>query len=538
MGKGQRSKKNNAATYSAANEAKKGSAKKILSIVGAILAVAIVVGLVVYGKLANNGHFLRKQAALKSENFTVSSTEMSYFFRTTLTNALSDQSSAYLYYYMGLDTSKSLKSQLYYGSTTQTWFDYFMSNTVSSVKQLLVLAEAGKAAGVELDDDDKAVIDANISALKAAAKESGYGEDYYIRNLYGTGVSVEDIKNALTLQSLASKYYDQVHDELKEKFTKDDFDKYFEENPDKLLHADILTYTFTYTPETEDTTATKEDYTEDEANYESIMKFADELAATKNADEYKAYVRNYIEKELYKDYTVVESKPDTTSTSTTEGGKKIITVAELDAAAEKIVSSRKTHTEGDELSDWIFADDTAKFATKTDKSFAASTNKYSVTVTMLAEPKYRDEYATRDFAHILFGVGDGASYKTDAEAKAKAEEILAQFNAGTKDQTAFEALALLNTDDSGTTYVNVEKNQMVESVNDWLFDDARKAGDTEIVKSDYGYHIMFYIGEGKTAWENQANANLISDTYSDMYKGFAEKYKITVDDAALSAIDG
>jgi hypothetical protein len=35
---------------------------------------------------------------------------------------------------------------------------------------------------------------------------------------------------------------------------------------------------------------------------------------------------------------------------------------------------------------------------------------------------------------------------------------------------------------------------MVDEFNDWCFDSARKTGDTDIVKTEYGYHIMYFIG--------------------------------------------
>ena len=35
---------------------------------------------------------------------------------------------------------------------------------------------------------------------------------------------------------------------------------------------------------------------------------------------------------------------------------------------------------------------------------------------------------------------------------------------------------------------------MVTEFNNWIFDDARKAGDVEIVKTSYGYHIMYFVG--------------------------------------------
>lgn len=552
MGKGQRNKAKSAATFSAAKENKSKSGKLALQIICAVLAVVIVGGLVIYGKVVNNGYFLRRTVALSSENYEISNAEMSYFFHTTYSNALSNSQNAYMFVALGLNTSKPLKSQ-YVSSSTQTWFDYFMTQSVSSAKQLLVLCEAAKAAGVTLDDDDLKAIDTEITALKTAAKNSGVSETYYVRNVYGAGVKLSDVKEAVTLQKLASKYYNQIQDELAERFTKEDYDKYFEENPDKLLYADILTYTFTYTPDKKDTTstATKEDtkYTEDKTQYAHIQKYAEELAATKNAEEFEAYVRKYITEVLYEGYEIIDDtstdtttatattdKKDTTATGTKED-KKTVKQSVIDKAVDAITKDRQTHTKDNEVSDFIFNDETKLYETHTSKSFDSSSNEYSVTVTMVSATKYRDEYATRSFAHILLGVGNYGSYEKDADAKEKADAVLAEFKAGENTQKAFEALAEKYNDDSGVVYENVSHDQMVSEVEDWLFDDARKDGDVDIVKTQYGYHVMFYIGEGKVAWELQADELLIKETYDEMYKEFTKAHSVKVDSAALSQID-
>ena len=38
---------------------------------------------------------------------------------------------------------------------------------------------------------------------------------------------------------------------------------------------------------------------------------------------------------------------------------------------------------------------------------------------------------------------------------------------------------------------------MVTNFNDWIFDASRKPGDTGIVESDYGYHIIYFVGDNK-----------------------------------------
>jgi peptidyl-prolyl cis-trans isomerase D len=103
------------------------------------------------------------------------------------------------------------------------------------------------------------------------------------------------------------------------------------------------------------------------------------------------------------------------------------------------------------------------------------------------------DYAVPDQAqsrHILISVPEGADAKTDAAAKAKAESVLKQLQAG----GSWTALAKKYSDDPGSKDKGGElgfmsKNaQLVPEFLNALF--TQKVGDIAIVKSHYGYHII------------------------------------------------
>ena len=56
---------------------------------------------------------------------------------------------------------------------------------------------------------------------------------------------------------------------------------------------------------------------------------------------------------------------------------------------------------------------------------------------------------------------------------------------------------------------------MVPDFEKWSVDDSRKYGDTGIVKSDYGYHIMFFVNDCPE-YESKIIAQIKSDRLSDM----------------------
>ena len=105
---------------------------------------------------------------------------------------------------------------------------------------------------------------------------------------------------------------------------------------------------------------------------------------------------------------------------------------------------------------------------------------------------HQSEYSVPEQArarHILIKVDQGADAKTDAAAKAKAEEILKQIQGGAN----FADLAKKNSDDPGSKDTGGElgfaqRGRMVPEFDNAIF--TQKIGDTKIIKTQYGYHIV------------------------------------------------
>ena len=120
-------------------------------------------------------------------------------------------------------------------------------------------------------------------------------------------------------------------------------------------------------------------------------------------------------------------------------------------------------------------------------------------------------FALANVRHILVAFEGGTTNSTtgtttysQAEkdtAKKAAEALLEQWKKGDATEESFGELANKESDDGdGTTgglYENVYPGQMVTNFNDWCFDEVRKPGDTGIVESTYGYHVMYYVGDSE-----------------------------------------
>ena len=109
--------------------------------------------------------------------------------------------------------------------------------------------------------------------------------------------------------------------------------------------------------------------------------------------------------------------------------------------------------------------------------------------------------------HILIqpADADGDDTSTDeewAEAETEAQRVYELFLADPTEEN-FIALSDENNDDPGSAengglYENVIPGQTVTEFNDWIFVEGRKEGDCEIVKTTYGYHLIYFISGGES----------------------------------------
>ena len=114
-----------------------------------------------------------------------------------------------------------------------------------------------------------------------------------------------------------------------------------------------------------------------------------------------------------------------------------------------------------------------------------------------------------------------------------AKALLDQWLAGDKTEESFAALANEHSTDPGSNtagglYEGVRVGQMVEPFEEWCFEESRQHGDTGVVKTDYGYHIMYYVGN-TPAWHYYAEVLAADRLLTDTLDGLLEKYPVEVD---------
>lgn len=540
MGKGNRVRVERADERKAKKEAAVKKAKReqrnrtLTTCVAIILAIAIVVT-VAYTAFFEDfiaSKRLHAGVPLKSDNHSITSAQMSYFFNYNYMSVVPYAS------YFGLDTTVSLTQQDYTmsGQTDYSWYEYLLDTTKTSVTELLVLAEEATARGITLEEEDMASVEESLESMKSDAESASMDFDEYLATYYGEHVTEADVRGCIELQTLASKAATTVRAEP----------TYTEEQITAEVEENLGTYYFTDYKSIE-IKAEYEDGADDEtkaqANADAKAIAESILAATTGEAAFDKAVEDYYRST----HEIVADDAEETEETTEEDAETANTMTETELAetVAATLTEGKAYSVSDDFGKWAFEQDESEAYIRKagDTSLITDEDAETYTVYYMVKPMYRHDYATKNVRHILISLesADEEHGLPADEAKAKAEALLEEFKAGDATEDAFAALATANTHDHGSEstgglYENVNKGAMVEPFENWCYDEARVAGDTGVVESEYGYHVMYFVGDGVTAWSYEAEENMRTDDYNAAVEEFTENYTVTVDDAAAKLV--
>lgn len=125
------------------------------------------------------------------------------------------------------------------------------------------------------------------------------------------------------------------------------------------------------------------------------------------------------------------------------------------------------------------------------------------------------------------------------DAKTEAERILEEWKSGDATEDSFGDLANEYSTDPGSNtngglYEDVAPGQMVTEFDDWIFGDGRQAGDTDIVETQYGYHIIYYVGATENYyWKSTVESELRYRDYNSAITEITGSYT-TVESSKLA----
>ena len=508
-------------------EAKKLKVFSIAMVAAVALMVVFAIGIVTSNaiKKANMGKAERETIAVTIGDHEISAAEFNCFFVDAVSNFYSNYGSyASLF---GLDVTKALDQQFYDEENEVTWADEFVNSAKENVKAVYGIVDEAAANGFTLTDDDKAYIDSQISNMATYAALYGYSNvDGYMQAMYGTGANEEVVRGYIEACYIAQAYQTAVSEGME--YTEDDIEAKDAENPAAFS-------TFTYNSyylaaskfleggvEGEDGTYTYSDE-EQAAAVEAAKEAAKSLTSANNVEQFDLAIA------ALEINAEVENASSTASKNTSY------------EYVNSVIQSWVTNTKREEGDMKVIA------STTTDEDGNETTNGYYVVYFI---ERNDNEVLMQNIRHILAKFEGGTTdengtttYSDEEKAAAKetAEQILADWKAGEATEESFAALANEKSDDGdGTTgglYENVYPGQMVTNFNDWLFDAARQAGDTDIVETEYGYHVMYYVGAGEQTYRNYMIENALrSEDVEAWYTEIVEAQTLT--DGSFDYIPG
>lgn len=456
--------------------ARKQKTRRVIVTVAVILAVILIVTPLA---LFANGAIYRIIPAGTVNGINFSVCDFNYYYNAVFQSTYQTFQSQYGEYASAiLDTSKSFRDQIYSGD--MSWDDYFRSAALSNIRTNVMLNDEAKAAGFTLSAEQQETLDSLIAVVSTTAAQYNYSADGYLQAAYGPGMNLGVYKKNITASYIADCYATFVSDSMT--YTAEELQAHYEANPNNYDTVSFHSYLIT---------AVQSETVDAETAIANAKVAADEMAA--NAKDTAGF-HEYVLKNASED--------------------DLATYADENATLQKFVSYESVSSAA--YGEWLF--DAARKAG--DTTVVDASGGYQVIMFVDREDT---RYPMINIRHILITpeADETTNEVTDeawAAAEAKANELYESWKAGEATEASFAALANKNSaDGDGTTgglYENVSKGRMVQQFNDWCFADGRQVGDTGIVKTRYGYHIMYFSGFGEDYWTSTITSEMRSEEYN------------------------
>lgn len=484
-------------------EAKKLKMYTIAFVTAMLLVVVIALGVLGVRAVNNSGIVQKNTIAATVGEEKLNSVDFSYYYIDAINeyynniySQFSDQAETYLTA-IGLDTTKPLDEQVQDEETGKTWSEYFLDTALESAKLDYTMYNLAAKDGFELSEDEKHELEHISENLQSYATLYGYtNSNQYLRAVYGFGSDTKSYTEYCERGAIADAYVTAHKENLT--YEDEEISKY---EADKVGNYNSYAYHYAYLSYTdfreggttgEDGSTTYSDE-ENEAARAAVKAAAEKMATATSLEELKQFAE---ETKVNKDSEVVVNEEE----------DNLYTNINSALAKWLAEDSRK---EGD-----IAA--IANESTTTDKDGNETTvvNGYYVA---LFGSKNDNKEKMGDVRHLLvqFEGGTtndetGATEYSDEEkatAKTEADGYLKTWNDGEKTEEAFIALVKEHSDDSsaedGGLFENIHKNsEYVTNFRNWAVDASRKTGDCEVIETEYGYHVMYYVGDSEMNYRN------------------------------------
>ncbi len=562
-----------------AKSAKKNSKKtvdsvKVVTWVVRVVSVLLILGIAVFG-LYQFGVPQKLMPAVKVGDRTYSVAEYSYYYSSVFQSYVEQsQSLQQSYGYTLFDYTKdpALQTTTDEDGNTITYDELFRQRVIETLEASNYYLEKCASENITLSEENTKQINDLISSIAAQASSQHLSTSRYISYIYGKGLNEKLFTELFADQLLVSQYIESVQDDCYNSFTAEELEDAFSKDPAKFQSVDLRLFGFevekednkneetttalteettiaeettaaeetTVAEETtaeettaaEETTVTEEETTEEENKEpsktellaeEMLGKIKDEASFIELAYEYAAEE----DKETFKNDTATLAKNIKKSTVESQIGEDL---AEWLYSADRKVGDKRVYP----TDDYVYVIYIIKTAYRIEEALVDARHILVSFDEVAAELKKTEgnkidtdkkddqkvESATTEDAKEITNEGTGYSIELVTETYKKASDIYDKFMSGEKTEEAFAKLANEVSADAkesqnGGLYEGIERGKMVEPFENWVYDSERKTGDVDLVMTEYGWHIMYFVKQHEEpAWKVSARETLGNEAFT------------------------
>lgn len=466
--------------------------EKTLGIVAGVAVVVVVLCLI----LNYFGVFNRMITAAKVNGQSVSVAEMNCAYSDVKNQVYSASQQYEQSYGSGFYTSDTKSTDTCVYDSSKTWGEYFEEQALEHIKQVYTYKDA---EGSTLTEDQQKEITETFDTLAESAKNNEFSLNAYIREVYGIGVNKTLLRSWLENIYKAQNAQEAVQTKYEESITDEQIKQFYKEHKDSYTTATVKAYTIAVDTSALDASS----LSEDELTNEKIDELLADAVKTakKNAtslyNSIKANPSNFV-----KLVNAYEKK---------QNGENATDYSDDSVTLSGVIAQSMTSL-GSDAKLWIA---NSKSANQTGVVYSADYDNKSFQYDVILVVTPAQNYYTVNVRHILIEPTDTSDDASWDEAKEQIDTIYDQWKKKPTEEyfatLAGENSADPGSKDNGGLYENVTPGQMVDTFNDWCFDSSRKAGDTGIVKTSYGYHLMYFVSNNGAYWKTQVPTDMAED---------------------------
>ena len=469
---------------------------------------------------ANNGldpeaQKVQNTQAVTVGQHTLSAVELNYFFMDAVVEWYGNNSG--IAYLLGFDANKPLNEQVISATTGETWADSFMKTAMDNIRSTYALYDLAIASGFKLSPAQQAEVDNLIKdlneTLEAYAEyyeQMGFTYPYanageYLHTVYGAGADEETYQHYYEVCTISDAFYTYYTESLT-----------YDNKTLREFEADKYGQYSSYHYQA---------YFVDLKNYDSAEQALADAQLLING--------NYADKTAFDDaikaLAINENKNS----------------AKLSEAYENALYNKISTY----YAQWLaeagrVSGDMQMFAKEDDKG---NVQGYYV---VRFESANDNNFTLKNVRHLLvafkggtFNAVTGVTTYTDAEkeaARVQAEKYMLQFLTGADTELRFADMANAYSDDGdGTTgglYENIYPGLMVDAFEEWCYSPKRHAGDVELIQTEYGWHVMYFVEHTSYTFRDYLLTNdLRARDVNAWYEGLLESAKLElVDDSYVN----